>query len=175
MKVTVKSVSNSECVLKIEPQYKEQLFGLVDKECEVEIAEIGQKWSLRALRYAWHLTGELAKALNLSNEEMHFNIIRDYSPRYLITLDIGEDITDYGIEYFEFLGYTGENAEYMAYKGFKELNSKQMARVIDGLEQDARALHIPTKSDEEIKHILEEWSYEEDINRQSKRIYGSKR
>lgn len=164
MKAIVKSVNSSECVLKIEPQYADELLSLVDKDCEVKIEELGEKWSLRALRYAWHLTGELAKALGLSSEDMHFSTIRDYAPRYLITLDIGEDIEEYGVEYFDFLGYRGECAEYMAYKGFRELNSKQMARVIDGLEQEARQLNIPTKSDEEVQHILEEWYKDEGYN-----------
>lgn len=161
MKAVIKSVSHSECVIKIDPNYSQSLSNLVDKDVEIEISKYAEKWSLKALRYAWHLTGELAKALGMSQEEMHFLTIKDYAPRYLVTLDIGEDIADYDIKYFEFEGYNGECAQYMAYKGFKELNSKQMAVVIDGLVQECNQQDIPTKSAEEWQYILEGWQNEE--------------
>lgn len=164
MKAIVKNVAATECVLEIEPQYADELSALTDKECEIKIEEIGEKWSLRALHYAWHLTDELAKALRMKRDEIHFQSLRDYAPRYAVTLFDFEKITDFGFKYYEFAGFTGECSQYIVYRGFRDMNSKQMARVIDGLEMEAKQLDIPTKSSDEIKHILEEWSNEENAN-----------
>lgn len=44
-----------------------------------------------------------------------------------------------------------------AYYGSSSFNSKQMARLIDGVVQDCKAYGIETKSQKEIDSLLESW------------------
>jgi len=43
------------------------------------------------------------------------------------------------------------------YYGSSDFDTRQMAMLIDGLIQDARALGIETRPEEEIRSLLEEW------------------
>lgn len=162
MRAKIKTVTKRECVLDIEPQYAEKLYELLGKECEVEIEEVGNKWSDRARRYAWKLNDEIAKSLHIKRYDMHFQSLKDYAPSYILTIRSGEDPKDYtDSEYYEEERTVGDYVQYIVYKGFKNMNSKQLGYVISGLEQDAREQGIPTKSDEELEHILKEWRSEE--------------
>ncbi len=54
-----------------------------------------------------------------------------------------------------------ENTEFKiinAYYGSSSFNSKQMARLIDGVVQDCKVYGIETKSQQEIKSLLESWN-----------------
>lgn len=121
-----------------------------------EIKEHKEKRTLTQNAYYWVLVNELANCLRKSKEEVHFDLLRDYSQVALVTLKSNVDIKGY-IRYYEFERETIiSNVKfniYKVYKGSSEMDKKEFSILLDGLIQEAKQQGIPTLTPNEIAKL----------------------
>ena len=128
----------------------------LDKEKIYEIKEYKQKRSLNQNSYAWKLITELGNVLRKSKEEVHFDLLKDYSQVALVTLKSNVDIKGY-IRYYEFERETIISGVkfniYKVYKGSSEMDKKEFSILLEGLIQEAQQQGIPTLTPNEIAKL----------------------
>ena len=121
-----------------------------------EIKEHRAKRTLTQNAYYWVLVNELANCLRKSKEEVHFDLLKDYSQVALVTLKSNVDIKGY-IRYYEFERETIiSNVKfniYKVYKGSSEMDKKEFSILLDGLIQEAQQQGIPTLTPNEIAKL----------------------
>lgn len=71
-----------------------------DKNKLYDIKEYKEKRTLTQNAYYWVLVNEIANHLKLSKEEVHFNMLQNYSQVALITIKSDIDVKGY-IKYYE--------------------------------------------------------------------------
>lgn len=136
-------------------------------EKDYEIKRIYKKRSLDANAYFWVLLDGLAAALGVPKNELYRQRIKeiggvsdvvcvpDKAVKRLVS--IWED---------KGLGWSAETfpskiegcTNVTLYYGSSVFDTKQMGRLIDSIVQDCQAIGIETKSEAEIKSLLEEWN-----------------
>ena len=106
------------------------------------------------------LLNQLSKKLKIGVEELHFDMLKNYSPRYEILVPADKEIR--GIEYYERKSKISKNGkEYIVYQVYTpshELKIDEFAILLDGLIQECKQQGIETRSYDEIKR--EEAMYE---------------
>ena len=121
-----------------------------------EIKEHREKRTLTQNAYYWVLVNELANCLRKSKEEVHFDLLKDYSQVALVTLKSNVDIKGY-IRYYEFERETIISGVkfniYKVYKGSSEMNRKEFSILLEGLIQEAQQQGIPTLTPNEIAKL----------------------
>lgn len=106
----------------------------------------------------WKLLYELAKKLHFSIEELHFQMLKDFSVRYQMSVPHGQVIR--AIKYFEKIcTKKSENGQlwdiYIIYTPSHELNTSEFAFLMTGLIQECEQQGIDTVSPNEKKHWQE--------------------
>lgn len=141
------------------------------KYIRVEISVPREKRSLSANNYCWALCQKIAEEMSKNDKVMKKEdvyrkaIVEMFNP---ITEAIGNDLVEDMKEAWESRGIgwicidLGESTLYGQtklgfYKGSSTFDSKEMSRLIDGLVQDAEALGLAVKSDEELNALIEQW------------------
>lgn len=142
---------------------------LKDCDCDVEIKKHRKKRSLNANAYAWVLMGQIADKLSpLTVNEYYRRIIKEAGIKTEI-ICAPEKAVDTVISGWEHNG-AGWMVERMDSKikgctnlrliyGSSSFDSKEMARFIDLLIQDAEALGIPTITEAEKEKMIGAWKY----------------
>lgn len=101
----------------------------------------------------WKLLGELSLVLKIGIEELHFNMLKNYSQRYEIL--VPSEISIRGIEYYEKKSTITKNGkEFTVYHVFTpshELNIEEFALLMSGLIEECKQVGIETRSPNEIK------------------------
>ena len=147
---------------------------LKEQVVKIEIKKASKHRSLSANNYAWVLIDQIAEKMEAidpkgkwSQEKVYRNAIRE----------IGGVSDFYGMKeeaYPAFCelwtaGHLGRQVEIIpgsgkpgwinvrAYKGSSDFDSRQMARLIDSLIQDAEQLGIPTMPDKEVERMVGAW------------------
>ena len=134
----------------------------IGKDEELNVKK--KKRSLNSNNYFWELLGKLC-------EEMNLDVIKEYQRRVKelgifrqweidnVNVPTFEKMWEgKGIAWFtEKVDENGKKTTINAYYGSSSYNSKQMSRLIDNLVQDCKAIGIETKSEAEIKSLLESW------------------
>ena len=125
--------------------------------------------SLNANAYYWKILDELANVLRTSKENLHIDMLTKYGQ----TADDGEGnklifslkshIKPTGIlGYSALIGSTTLNGDefnhYRALKGSSEMDSREMAILIDGLVSEAKEQGIETMTPQELSLMCEEWN-----------------
>lgn len=133
-----------------------------DKDKLYEVKQHREKRSLTANAYAWVLISKIAEVLRVSNEEVYAMALKDYAPVSIIRVASDIDISGF-VKHYEPTGYFYwtegiKYAEYMCFMGSSEYDTKQMARFIDGLISDAKALGIETLPPDEIDRMKSAWN-----------------
>ena len=107
------------------------------------------------------LLNELSRKTKIGREELHFDMLKHYSPRYEILVPANREIR--GIEYYERKSKIIKDGKefyvYHVYTPSHELKTDEFAILLDGLIQEAIQQGIDTRSPDEIKR--EEAMYEE--------------
>lgn len=101
----------------------------------------------------WKLIGELSLKTKIGIEELHFQMLKFYSPRYQILVPSDEEV--YGIEYYDkkskIRNEEGKEFNvYYVYKPSHELNETEFSILLDGLCNECKEQGIETRSPEEI-------------------------
>ena len=130
-----------------------------DTVWDVKIDKHRNKRSLNANAYSWALQNEIANALKLSKEEVHFQMLKDYGQRDYVSLLANVNPKDY-TDYYEEQGIFKKNGNtfksYLFYKPTHKYNSREMAIFIEGVVQEARNLDIETLEDKEINELIKD-------------------
>lgn len=144
----------------------EQLKGL---KLKIEAKKYIKKRTTNANNYFWKLLQELCELAEIDTVEEYRRRVKELEIFRRFKIE-AENIKTFekmwnaqGIAWFCEIADTTyiENTEFKiinAYYGSSSFNSKQMARLIDGVVQDCKVYGIETKSQQEIKSLLESWN-----------------
>ena len=135
------------------------------KPGEYEIKPAKKRRSLDANALYWELCGRLAKALNMTPDEIYRRHIKDLGNFEIYC------VQDKAVDSFKrlwcsnHLGRTVETREskipgcttVLAYYGSSDFDTKQMSHLIDNCIQDCEAVGVETRPQEEIESLLEAW------------------
>lgn len=101
----------------------------------------------------WKLIGELSLVTKIGIEEIHFDMLKNYSQRYEILVPSDKEIR--GIDYYEKKSTISKNGkEYTVYHVFTpshELNESEFAILMKGLIEECKQVGIDVRSPEEIR------------------------
>lgn len=125
-----------------------------DKDKIFEIKEYKKKRNNNQNSKYWKLLYELSLTLKVGIEELHFDMLKNYSQRYEMCVPKGTKIT--GIEYYEkkatIRRENGNEFEiYHIFTPSHELNTSEFALLMSGLIEECKNVGIDTRSPEEIK------------------------
>lgn len=147
--------------IELDADFREGFQKLKDSDVEVEIRKFRKKRSKNANAYFHLLVGKIAEARGLGIDEVKIHLNTEYG-----TLDRDEDGLLIGLKlpasvkpsriypYTKFMEDRVENGKaykcYLVFKQTHDLDTKEMARLIDGTIFEAQELGIETETPEEI-------------------------
>lgn len=139
---------------------------LVNQEEEkvFEVKEFKQKRNLPQNAKYYKLLNELALVLKIGIEELHREMLKNYSVRYQVM--IPSEVELRGIKYCELKGTKSKNNKlfniYEVYVPSHELKEDEFAVLLQNLIEECKQVGIDTRSPEEIKR---EELYEKSIDK----------
>lgn len=125
-----------------------------DKSKTYELKEFKPKRSLSQNGYAWSLINEIANKVGKSKEEVHLQMIKDYSQCEVIKVLSKIDLSMYDLYFDKIIDKVEDGVEtsyYKVYKPSHNMDTKEMSIYLDGIIQEAENLGIPTLTEEQIK------------------------
>ena len=126
-------------------------------DVKFEVTEYHPKRSLSANAYAWALINKIADAQRMSKEDVYLQMLKDYGQSEFVSVLSNINVKGY-FKYYEEYGKGHvegrEFTHYKVYKGSSEYDSKEMAILIDGIVQEAKALDIETRTPAEIDEMI---------------------
>lgn len=136
------------------------------KPGEYEISPAKKKRSLNANAYAWRLINDIALAVRENPEDVYREALKNI-PNICEVLCVQDKAVD-SMERLWTRNHIGRRVEreeskikgctnLYIYYGSSDFDTRQMSMLIDNLVQDAQALGIETRPEEEIKSLLEAW------------------
>lgn len=131
----------------------------LDQSKKYDLKEHKEIRGLDANSYYWSLINQLAKKLNIGNEELHFNMLQDYSEVMLIPLLPEQSPQGYFKYYEKFKETTIADKEAIYYKVYKpssEMNSKEFWVLTRGLEEECKLQGIETLEEKRLRKLIEE-------------------
>lgn len=139
---------------------------LKEKELSIDLKKYRKKRSLDANGYLWVLCDEIAKVLKTTKEDVYKKSVREVGVFDFVL--IAEKAVDTFIKNWETkgLGWFCEKMEkcsiencvkLMVFYGSSTYNSKEMARLIDYVIEEAKELGIDTRTPEEIENMKSLW------------------
>ena len=125
----------------------------LDQDKIYELKEYKQQRNRQQNSKYWKLISELSLVTKIGIEELHYDMLKNYSQRYEIL--VPSDIELRGIEYYEQKSKLSKNGrEYTVYHVFTpshELNTSEFAILMQGLCEECKAQGIDTRSPDEIR------------------------
>lgn len=124
-----------------------------------------EKRSLNANSYFHVLVDKIAKAIGASNEETKRRLVLDYGTpasqdgrEVVVLLPKGVNAQEF-YPYAKWIGDDKDDfsSQYLFYKQTHTLDKDEMAKLIDGTVQEAQALGIETRPDQEIESLINRW------------------
>lgn len=113
-----------------------------------------RKRTLTQNSYYWALLSELAGALGLSNDELHFQLLKRYStPQPFATFD-NVDVSKF-MRYYERRNQDGNVIYYLFYTPSSEMDTKEFKRLLDGLISECQEIGIDTLTPAEVARMKE--------------------
>lgn len=148
---------------------------LKDQAVRVEIKKASKHRSLSANNYAWVLIDKIAEVTGRTTTEVYLNAIREIggiSDYYGMKIEAYDSFCEIWKR-----DHLGRQVEIIpgstrpgwinvrAWKGSSDFDSRQMARLIDSLVQDAEAVGIPTMTDNELERMVSQWGKSQSSSR----------
>ena len=138
---------------------------LSNKAYDITIKEHKEKRSKNANDYSWVLQDKIAKALNVSVDELHRWLVLEYG--VLETITIKEQAFESAKRMFDYYKVLGDGElngnKYIHVRagiGTHLYNTSEMAKFIDGVVQEAQNLGIDTKTPQELEELKSLWGTE---------------
>lgn len=126
-----------------------------DKEQLFEIKPHKRQRNKDQNKKYWKLIGELSLKTKIGIEELHFQMLKFYSPRYEILVPADKEIR--GIEYCEKKSKILKNGKefnvYHVYTPSHELNTSEFAILLNGLCEECKQQGIETLSPQELEEL----------------------
>ncbi|MCM1222916.1 MAG: hypothetical protein NC548_51540 [Lachnospiraceae bacterium] len=156
-------------ILSVQNELMNILPELSKKPFRCEITQYRERRSLDANAYFHLLVGKIAEKLNTGNEETKRRLNLEYGAPALnddgtllvVKVPLGTDITrfyPYPKFYRDKKEINGKISNYyLFYKPTHELDTKEMARLIDGVVNEAKELGIDTRTPEELASMKSLW------------------
>lgn len=144
-------------------QIKQELENIKDNKKLYRFEPYKEKRSNKANKYFWELLGQLCLEMGLDTIEEYKKRVRQLGVFRYWEIDKDNVATfnkmwsDNGIAWFTDIVDIAENGKIgiNAYYGSSSYNTKQMAKLIDGVVQDCKAIGIETETPENIKSLLQ--------------------
>ena len=144
-------------------QIKQELENIKDNKKLYRFEPYKEKRSNKANKYFWELLGQLCLEIGLDTIEEYKKRVRQLGVFRYWEIDKDNVATfnkmwsDNGIAWFTDIVDIAENGKIgiNAYYGSSSYNTKQMAKLIDGVIQDCKSIGIETETPENIKSLLE--------------------
>ena len=137
-----------------------------EKRYVAELKEYRQKRSLNANAYFWTLLDKISAVLGRGKEELYLDYVKHIGPFKDFTLTEEEAKTfrvawsmlgtGWPTEQVDFAA-DGEKLVIRAYYGSSQYSTRQMARLIDTVVEDAKGLGIEVLTPLELERMKEEW------------------
>lgn len=165
MKIESARIMGNDLILTASiPDARRFVYGF--KPGEYEISPAKKKRSLNANAYAWKLINDIALAVRESPEAVYREALKNI-PNICEVLCVQDKAVD-SMERLWTRNHIGRRVEreeskikgctnLYIYYGSSDFDTRQMSMLIDNLVQDAQALGIETRPEEEIKSLLEAW------------------
>lgn len=165
MRIDSAKMQGRELVLTVSvPDARRFVYGF--KPGEYDISPAKKKRSRNANAYAWKLINDIALAVRETPETVYREALKNV-PNICEVLCVQDNAVD-SMERLWTRDHIGRRVErepsrikgctnLYIYYGSSDFDTRQMAMLIDGLIQDARALGIETRPEEEIRSLLEAW------------------
>lgn len=137
--------------------------GVATVECHTKSLKVGDTVDVtkpktdNARKYAWHLMNEVALKVDIDRLDQYEDMLKHYAPRTSIKVDANVNFHSYHKHCEVDFDY-GDEIEWVVYKGMSEFSREEMSAFIQGLEHEAEQFDIPTKSSEEVEHLIKEWN-----------------
>lgn len=113
-----------------------------------------RKRTLTQNSYYWALLSELAGALGLSNDELHFQLLKRYStPQPFVTFK-NVDVSKF-MRYYEKRAENDRCISYLFYTPSSEMDTKEFKRLLDGLISECQEVGIDTLTPVEVARMKE--------------------
>lgn len=123
-------------------------------EGRYECNKAKRKRTLTQNSYYWALLSELAGALGLSNDELHFQLLKRYStPQPFATLE-HVDVSKF-MRYYEKRNQVDKTVYYLFYTPSSEMDTKEFKRLLDGLISECQEVGINTLNADELALLKE--------------------
>ncbi len=123
-----------------------------DKEQLYEINKYKEKRNKEQNKKYWKLIGELSLKTKIGIEELHFQMLKFYSPRYEILVPAENEIR--GIEYYDKKSKIIKNGKefqvYHVYTPSHELTETEFSILLEGLCNECKQQGIETRSPDEV-------------------------
>lgn len=127
-----------------------------DKDKVYEIRERRRKRSLTQNAYYWALNDKLADKLRMDRQALHFLMLKRYAPCEVMTVLKKVPLEDY-FKYAEVFAEGELNGrEYnhvRIYKESSKMDSREFARLLDGIRDECEIQGIQTMTPEEIAKL----------------------
>lgn len=165
--LTFNGDNSQNITVTVTEDFREEYEALKDGSVKVEITKAHSRRSLNANAYCWVLVGEIAKKLNLTKNEVYRKAILDsgvYTVHCIPDKMLEQAVDDWnsfglGFQVETFPSKTKDCTNAIFYKGSHYYDSKQMARLIDGLIHEAEQLGIPTITPKEAEELAARWGF----------------
>ena len=153
----------------VQADFRESFDRLKDAELDIEIRQHREKRSRNANAYFHVLVNKIAGELNQGDEEVKTRLVTEYGvvARDADGLTIGFKLPS-SVDVSKIYPYTRrfdtrwENGKefscYLVLKQTHDMDTKEMARLIDGAVEEARELGIETDTPEQIERYKKQWA-----------------
>lgn len=134
-----------------------------DPEKKWKIEEYHEKRSLDANAYFYVLQNKLAEKIKMNNKKLHKILLKNYGEVYqiLISAKIKKEELKKAFDYFDIIDTIIKNGKKFnvvnIYMPSHKMDTKQMARLIDGLVMECKQQDIETLPPEELERVKREW------------------
>lgn len=127
-----------------------------DRDKVFEVREAKQKRSLTQNAYCWALINEIGNVTRQDKEDVYLQMLKSYGQSEIISVLANIDVSGY-FKYYEEIGTGKVNGKdfkhYRVFKGSSEMDSREMAILLDGVVFEAEQLGIPTLTETERKRL----------------------
>ena len=156
-------IKNSADLMQFQAQLYQVAEGLAKGQSfDATIEPHKEKRSLNANNYSWALQTEIAHQLNMAVDEVHKQMVLQYG--VLETIYVVKEAwesCERAFDYWMILGESELNGKTFIHArvgvGTHKYNTKEMARFIDGVVQEAKSLDIQTLEEKQINELVAKW------------------
>lgn len=145
-----------------EPTEEINSIGLCEK-LSIIAKKFRQKRSLDANAYCWVICTKIAEVIDSSKDEVYEEMLQKYGYLYKdeegyipVTVKAGVDMSKIQ-GHWKFYKSNGKFDSYLMIKGSSEYDSAEMAKFIDRIVDEAKALGIETMTPAELERMKAQW------------------